>query len=416
MRVMMLNASDVEGGAARGALRLLDGVRAQGVDARLLVQVRHSDHPWVIGPRGTFEKAMGLARPVLEVLSLKPYGGRGEGMFSPALVPDRLPERVLPFAPDLVHLHWVANGMIRVESLARFRRPLLWTLHDSWPFTGGCHVPFDCTRYRESCGRCPALGSDGERDVSRRLWGRKKRSWQDLDLTVVAPSNWLAGCARQSSLFKDVRVERIPNGLDLARYRPVDRGTARDLLGLPRDRKLILFGGKGGTSDRNKGFHLLLESLGHLARRGWGDKADLVLFGASRPEPAPDLGFASHWLGWLNDDVSMTLMYAAADVFVAPSMQENLSYTVMEALACGTPCVAFDQGGTSDLVEQGVTGFRARCFDPEDLARSVAWVLQDDDLRRVLSFQARQKVEREFSLELVARRYAELYAELAARP
>jgi glycosyltransferase involved in cell wall biosynthesis len=416
MKVMFLNASDIDGGAARGALRLLHGVREEGVEARLLVQRKTGDDPFVIGPQTNPGKVMAFVRPGLESLYVGLCAGQVEGMYSPALVPDSLPAKTAEFNPDIVHLHWVANGMMRVETLRRFNRPLVWTLHDSWAFTGGCHVPLDCTRYRESCGQCPVLGSSRQHDLSRRLWRRKQRAWHGLDLTVVTPSRWLAECARSSSLFRDTRIEVIPNGLDLRRFKPVDRRIARDLLSLPQERKLILFGGKWITNDRNKGFHLLGEALRGLAGRRGDSTTEVVVFGSSEPAQPPDLGLKTHYLGWLHDDVSIALLYAAADLFVSPSIQENLSYAVMEAMACGTPCVAFDQGGMPDLIDHGRNGYLARPFEPDDLAQGIAWVLADEDRRQALSAEARRKVENEFARERVARRYVDLYGELVGQP
>jgi glycosyltransferase involved in cell wall biosynthesis len=416
MKVIYLNTTDIEGGAARGALRLMKGVRDEGVEARLLVQRKSGDDPFVIGPQTNLGKVMAFVRPGLESLYVGLCVGKVEEMFSPALMPDRVPARVAEFNPDIVHLHWVASGMMRAETLRRFNSPLVWTLHDSWPFTGGCHVPFDCTRYLESCGRCPVLGSSRQHDLSRRLWQRKQRAWHGLDLTVVAPSRWLAGCARSSSLFRNTRIEVIPNGLDLRRFKPVDRRTARELLSLPREKKLILFGGKWVTSDRNKGLHLLAPALRDLAGGTWHDSAEMVIFGSSQPERPPDLGLKTHYLGWLHDDVTLSLLYAAADLFVLPSIQENLSYAIMEAMACGTPCVAFDQGGMPDLIDHGSTGYLARPYEPDDLARGIAWVLESEERRREMADRARRKVESEFDLEKVARQHVNLYDELVRRP
>jgi glycosyltransferase involved in cell wall biosynthesis len=196
-------------------------------------------------------------------------------------------------------------------------------------------------------------------------------------------------------------------------YKPVDKRIARERLALPQEKKLILFGGKNCTGDRNKGFHILAEALRELAGKGWRDTAELVVFGSSAPAQLPELGLKSHYLGWLNDELTIALLNAAADVSVVPSIQEALSYAAMESMACGTPCVAFEQGGISDVIEHDRTGYLARPYDPSDLAHGIDWVLGNDDRRRVLSLQARQKVEQEFAMEKVSRRYMELYQEIA---
>jgi glycosyltransferase involved in cell wall biosynthesis len=411
MKVVFLNALQ-KGGAARAAMRLLEGVRENAVDARLIVQRKTDGGPSVIGPQTAGEGVMGTLSPGVEWLCVGLYSLRRGCMFSPALMPDRLASRTAQFGPALVHLHWVTNGFMRVETISRFHRPVLWTLHDSWAFTGGCHVPSECRRYEESCGRCPILGSSLSLDLSRCVWRRKQRAWQGVDLTIVAPSRWMGECAEKSSLFRGRRIEVIPNCLDLDRYKPADRRDARERLGLPQEKKLILFGGKDWTRDRNKGFHILAEALRELAAKGWRDTAELVVFGSQAPARPPDLGLKARYLGWMDDEPTIALLNAAADVSVVPSIQESLSYAAIESMACGTPCVAFRQGGIVDVIGHERTGYLARPYEPHDLAHGIDRVLGNEERRRALSQQARLKAEQEFATEKVAGRYLELYREI----
>jgi glycosyltransferase involved in cell wall biosynthesis len=411
MKILFLNNADSEGGSGRAATRLLKALRNSSMDASLLVGRKFSDSPHVIGPKTSFGKALGFARPTIEQTLFGISPRNTNGPFSPSFIPDRLPGKVAGLSPDIIHLHWVAN-MMRLETLRQFKAPMVWTMHDSWPFTGGCYVPFDCTRYRESCGRCPVLGSSEENDLSRRVWRRKQRAWQGLNLTFVAPSRWMAECARASSLFHASRIEVIPNPIDVGRFKPIHKGTARKILSLPLDKKLILFGAKSATTDRNKGFHLLAQALNELASRIGKDTAEVVVFGTDEPTQPLNLDFKIHYLGWFSDDISLTLLYSAADLFVLPSIQESLGYTVMEAMSCGTPCVAFDQGGVPDLIEHQKNGYLAKPYEPSDLARGIAWVLESDDRREKLSFQARCKVVQEFALERIADRHLALYRDI----
>ena len=411
MKVLHLNHADTEGGAARGATRLMEGLCLQGVDARLYVQRRFGGNPFVIGPPVALGKAMSFARRKLESVLFGLSGGNIQALFSPAFLPDRLSTHVSAIAPDIVHLHWVTR-MMRLETLRSFSRPIVWTLHDSWPFTGGCFLPLGCTRYQESCGSCPVLGSSQEEDLSNKVWRRKRNAWQDLNLTIVAPSRWMGACARASSLFRDRRIEVIPNGLDIHRFKPFDKRAAREFFSLPQDKKMILFGAKDATKDRNKGFHLLAQALHELAGSKWRGEIELLIFGSSGPHSQQDLGFTTHYMGWQNDDVSLVRLYAAADVFILPSRSENLPYTVMEAMACGTPCVAFNQGGVPDLIDHEQNGYLARPFEPADLARGMAWVLENDERRREMAARSRQKVIQEFALEKVASRHMALYREI----
>jgi len=411
MKVLFLNAWDSEGGAARAARRLLDGVRQIGVDARMLVQKKTGADDFVLGPRSRLDRAMAYLRPILEYYRIRRYP-RWNGMsFSLGAFPDRLRGQLKPLDPDIVHLHWVGDGFLKIESLPRFQRPLVWTLHDSWAFTGGCHLPFDCVGYRQCCGVCPVLGSSRPLDLSRKIWLRKKKAWSNLGLTVVTPSHWLANCARSSALLGEARIEVIPNGLDLHRYRPVDKRIARQALALPQDRKLILFGGIRGTTDRNKGFHLLEGALRILADKEGHQKTELLVFGVQQPANPPNLGLKANYLGLLHDDISISLLYAAADVFLSPSLQENLPNTIMEAMACGTPCVAFNQGGVSDLIEHESNGYLAIPHDEIDLARGIAWVLEEDR-HASLCHESRLKVENTFSLDKIAKIYSSLYQEI----
>jgi glycosyltransferase involved in cell wall biosynthesis len=195
-------------------------------------------------------------------------------------LPDRLASRVQQINPDIINLHWTCKGFLKIETLAKFTQPIVWTLHDMWAFTGGCHYSESCDLYTKSCGSCPQLQSNREQDLSRWVWNRKAKSWKSLNLTIVSPSNWLAECARSSFLFQNNRVEVIPNGLDTQIYQPIERHLARARLKLPQDKLLILFGAMSSTSDRRKGFHLLQSALQKLGESDWRNQVELVVFGS----------------------------------------------------------------------------------------------------------------------------------------
>jgi glycosyltransferase involved in cell wall biosynthesis len=409
MKVLILNESDLDGGAARAAYRLHRGLQNIAIESRMSVRAKSSGDRTVVARKTALTKL----GPTMDGLPLRFYRDRSPGMFSSQWFPARAIASVEQFDPDAINLHWICNGYLDIETLPKFRKPLVWTVHDMWPFTGGCHYTGDCRRYLDACGACPQLQSDRDRDLSRWVWQRKAKAWRGLDLTMASPSRWMAEQIRASALFREVPIEVIPNGLDLQRYRPRPKATVRDLLNLPADRHLILFGAGGGTSDPRKGFALLQAALRRLARTEWGTRIQLVVFGSSEPENPSELGFPTHYLGKLNDDLSLALVYAAADVFAAPSVQENLSNTVLEAIACGTPCVAFDIGGMPDLIEHRRTGYLAKPYEAEDLAQGIVWVLEDAERHRMLGERAREKAEQEFSEGLQARRYRALFDRLA---
>jgi len=414
LKSLIISTSDIQGGAARAAYRLHAGLRMIGVDSRMLVQVKTSDDSTVIEPSSKkVAKAIARIFPTLDRLPLYGYPKRDPEMWSIGWIPRNPIKHIDSLHPDVINLHWVGGGYVPIAFLGKLKQPIIWTLHDMWAFTGGCHYDRACSRYQNACGACPQLGSHTQVDLSRMTHKHKQRSWQGVNITIVAPSHWLASCARNSSLFRHQRIEVIPYGLDLTRYKPMPRQVARDMLALPQDKKLVLFGAVSSTSDRRKGFHLLQPALQQLARQGWGEHTEVVVFGASRPEHEPDLGMTVHYTGHLYDDVSLALIYSAADVFVAPSLQDNLPNTVMESLACGTPCVGFAIGGIPDMIEHEQNGYLAQPYVIEDLAQGIAWVLGDAERWQRLSRHAREKTEQEFALERQAAVYRRLYEEVA---
>ena len=304
--------------------------------------------------------------------------------------------------------------MLNPRTLARFTAPIVWTLHDMWPFTGGCHYDMDCGRYQSGCGECPQLHSHGKHDLSYWTWRRKSQCWAETRIALVCPSRWLANCAAKSPLLSGQRIEVIPNGLDLSRFQPMDRQFSRKALGIPEQKKIVLFGAMNALSDPKKGFNMLSPALQQLRQRHDASDYELLIFGASKPTHPADFGFVSHYLGSLHDDVSLALLYSASDVTVVPSLHENLSNVVIESLACGTPVVAFDIGGMPDMIDHQANGYLAKAFDPSDLARGIEWVAEDQDRWGSLSRHARAKAERTYDLSEIAKRYLNLYGELTS--
>lgn len=412
MKILHLSTFDIIGGAARAAFRVHQGLRDIGADSWMLVQKKASTDRAVIAPKTSLGQVTGRVRAELNNLALRSYPHANRGGFSPQWVPDRLLPQIQQINPDIINLHWVANGFLQVETLAHWHKPIVWTLMDMWSFTGGCHYTQACDRYTQSCGACPQLGSQKPGDVSHQVWQRKMKAWKDLNLTLVSPSQWLADCARASSLFRDLRIEIIPFCLDTQVYKPIDKQVARAALNLPQDKQLILFGAISATQDQRKGFHLLQPALQQLAQSELNSQVDVVVFGAAQPETPVDLGFQAHYLGHLNDDVSLALAYSAADVMVAPSTQEAFGQTASEAMACGTPVIAFKGTGLADIVDHQQNGYLATPFEVQDLAAGLFWVLSDRTRHQSLCQVAREKAEREFALNIQAEQYLSLFQDL----
>ncbi|MBD2522541.1 glycosyltransferase family 4 protein [Nostoc sp. FACHB-133] len=412
MKVLHLSTHDIGGGAARAAYRLHTGLQDIGLQSQMLVQEKSSNDKTVIAPKIRLFQGIAKAKLTFESLPLKLYTQKKNTPFFIQWLPDRVIPKVAQINPDIINLHWISGAFMQIETFSKLKRPLVWTLHDMWGFTGGCHVIGECDRYKVSCGACPQLNSINEWDLSRWVWRRKVKAWKNINLTLVSPSSWLAECARSSSLFQNLRIEVIPHGLDTQKYRPINRHFARETLKLPQDKKLILFGAIEATSDRNKGFHLLQPALQELSKAGWKDNFEVVIFGASQPENPPDLGFKTYYLGHLYDDLSLATVYSAADVMLVPSLQESFGQTASESLACGTPVVAFNSTGLKDIVDHQQNGYLANPYEVDDFAKGIAWILENEQRLEKLSFYARKKAEQEFTLELQARRYSALFEEI----
>ena len=413
MNILHLSTSDISGGSARAAYRMHQGLQNAGVNSKMLVQEKHSYDETIIAPQIRLFQGIARAKLSFDALPLKLYPQRDQStLFSLQWLPDRIMSQVAQLNPDVVNLHWVNGGFAQIETLAKFKCPLVWTIHDMWPFTGGCHYSGSCDRYMGSCGHCPQLQSNKSWDLSFWTLQRKIKAWKNLDLTIVAISSWIAKCADSSSLFKDFRIEVIPNGLNVQTYRPIDRQAARQVLNLPQDKQLVCFGAIHASSDKRKGFHLLQSALHILSQTRWKEEIEVVVFGSSQPDKPVDLGFKTHYLGHLNDDISLATVYSSANVMVVPSLQEAFGQTASESLACATPVVAFNNTGLADIVEHQQNGYLARAFEIKDLAQGIAWILEDGDRHQKLSYRAREKAEQEFSLEVQANRYLKLFNEI----
>jgi glycosyltransferase involved in cell wall biosynthesis len=413
MKVLHLSTFDISGGAARACYRLHSGLLKAGIDSQMLVQRKYSDDETVIARSSIAGKILDRAASFLDRIPQSLYYRRTKSLFSTNFIPGRLNPSIRFLEPDIINLHWICGGFTSIGELRKIKKPLIWTLHDMWPFSGGCHYSGKCNRYSGTCGNCPELGSSIGFDLSRYEWKRKFLNWKDLDITIVSPSAWLARCARASSLFSDKKIVVIPNGIDTILYKPVERRIAREILNLPQDKSLVLFGAMDADSDKRKGLHFLKPAVQHLASKQLSKETEILIFGASKKSTSIQFALPTHYLGRIHDDVSLQLVYSAADVFIASSVQDNLANTVVEALACGTPCVAFNIGGMPDLIDHQLNGYLARAYEPEDLASGIVWVLHSE--RSALSDRARKKITDGFSVDMIARKYSALYHDILNR-
>jgi glycosyltransferase involved in cell wall biosynthesis len=321
---------------------------------------------------------------------------------------------------DLVHLHWLGDSTISIEEIGRLSVPLIWTLHDQWAFCGAEHYTSppragELTSTEDRFVGCYTQDSrpshEAGPDLNRHTWLRKRRAWLQ-PIHIIATTRWLADCAKRSELMGQWPLTLIPNPIDLLAWAPINQSQARALLNLPPNLPLVLFGAVGGTADPRKGADLLMQAL-QILRTKIVDtpmaELELVVFGQSRPTDPPALGFPIRYAGRLHDDISLRLLYAAADVMVVPSRQEAFGQTASEAHACGTPVVAFRTGGLVDIIDDRITGALAEPFDPASLADAIGWVLMNTDRRRQLSAAARMRAERLWDPVKIEKLYLDAY-------
>jgi glycosyltransferase involved in cell wall biosynthesis len=413
MRVLHLAQSDGGGGANKAAFRVHRGLCDLGVASTFHPGRKRGNDSDVIPAWPSFAgQFRSTLAAWLDLHSLEAYPNRRGDVFSPMRFSYGRPHADLVAAADIICLHWIAGSFLHPSDLVRLGKPLAWLLHDMWAFTGGCHFPGQCRAFEQRCGSCPSLGSRDPDDLAGRDFAARERAYRALDLTIIAPSRWMAAEARRSALFGRRRVVHIANGIDLQRYRPMDRGAARRALALPADeRPVLLFGAMAATSNERKGYGPLQQALGRFARTDAGHGAMAVVFGGAPRESQHIEGLQVVHVGEITDEARLACLYAAADAVITPSMEDNLPNVVLEALGCATPVVAFAAGGIPDAIDHQRNGYLAPVGAADELARGIEWVL-DPARKAGLAAAARETAERRFDLRHCARQYRDLFADL----
>lgn len=377
MQILHLSTYDSNQGAARAAYRLHRSLLSSGEQSLMRVASAQSRDHTVISPRSKPRQALALLRSTASWWLSKPQISANPTTHSVSCLPSSLHNEVNRSDADVVHLHWLQDEFISVESIGRIRKPLVWTLHDTWPFCGSEHYPIDHIDIRFILGyhKYTRHKLDKGFDLDRFTWNRKQRSWESIlsRLHIVAPSSWIAELARTSKLFSSVPCHIIPNAVPLT-FRPIPKLQARSLLGLCPESPLLLFGSLSSLSDTRKGFDLLSSALRLLPQPL---RAMALILGEMEPKNPSLLPIPCRYLGHIHDDITLSLVYSAVDLVVVPSRLDNLPQSVTEAIACGTPVVAFRQGGMPDILTHKVNGWLADCNSPASLATGITWCLSN---------------------------------------
>jgi glycosyltransferase involved in cell wall biosynthesis len=408
VKIVNISTEDFAGGAGRACYRLHKAMRGLGADSCLVALNKTvADDSVVSAATGAMSRIYSKFSHGIDKIPLRSFPRRKKCAWSPGVRGVDVSGLPQVKNADAIILYWVAGGFITpkiVRNLARLTKPIVWRLSDMWPFTGGCHYSGGCEKYTAECGECHLLGSSTVNDPSRKGIRVRKQMWGDVKITVVCPSDWMAECAAKSAVFGGQNIRVVRTGVDTAIYRPLGREAARRILGLPLDRKILLAGSVNIHGDPRKGGAEARSAIQRLvAERGAKDL--LVVSFGSPSSLFDDLGVDVHNCGILSDDVSLALLYSSANVFIAPSKEENLANTVIESLSCGTPVVAFKVGGMPDMIRHRQNGILAPPHDVSGIVDGLKWCLDQAEWPEPM-------IDAEFSLEHQARAYLRLIEEL----
>jgi glycosyltransferase involved in cell wall biosynthesis len=415
MKVLQLSSDDFSGGAQRAAYRLHCALLHEQVDSRMRVLRHQTANDRVIAgrpPRSLKNKIITRGKRIFEDYRVRQFKTDNLIMHTFGSESAGLVDELNRDPAEVLNLHWISQ-LLSIKDIARLRKPIVWTFHDMWAFCGGEHVAPDQSDSRFRAGYLDNNRPAGESgpDLNREAWEAKRLAWATKKISVVTPSQWLAKCVRESVLFRDAPVHVIPNPLEMQElWRPMPRAFAKAALGLDLNKRFILAGSAGGMPHL-KGEDLLRDALAKVvAQRARHDKAiELLIFGQYQPATSFDWPCPVHWLGPIRDDHVLATAYAAADVMVVPSRQDNLPNTAVEAQACGIPVAAFSIGGLPDIVKHQETGWLAPAFDTSDLASGIIWILDNPNRLDSLSQSARALALKKYANSVVAEQYQQAY-------
>lgn len=417
LKVVHLNTYYGNGGAGRACIRLNRALLSQGIDSKIIVHYKFGNDAGIqTFNKNIIQKAYTAATIIMERVMAKRYLKPVKTPFSFAWFGRSVIHHPDVKNADIIHLHWVNHGFLNpahLSEISKLNKPVVWTFHDSNAFTGGCHVRYDCDHFMRKCGDCPILSNAGPNDISHQIWQQKRSAYNKLKFSIIAPSKWMQQSVQASSLMQGKSIVNIPNTLETDVFRPIDKTFAREQLSLPQSKFIFLTGFMPSRKDMHKGTGYLMQSLDMLAKRQGIDKEqiELVVFGNRNERDVPVFPFKTTFLGTINNDEKLAQCYASADAFLIPSLEDNLPYTVMESLACGTPVVAFTTGGIPDMVSHEHNGYLAKYRSAERFTDGMVWILNHPD-KEILRKQARQTVMDKFSENVIAKKHLEVYQAL----
>lgn len=422
MKILHLNYTDAGGGAAIAALKLVEAQNRNGIEATLGVIQKTTYSPFVISvskKRNIFSK---LYSGVIEVLKfifiyLGIYNSNIPCIFfktSNGILHSKNSKSLadINFINnsdfDIVHLHWINFNMISIKDIAKIKKPIIWTMHDSWPFCGAEHHPNVLEhdeRYKTGYYRSNKPASTKGIDLCRYVWNEKRKYLQKKEIVFISPSSWERDCLKQSKIFSDKQCFVIPNVISKDVFKPLDKLTIRKLLNIPVDKKILGFGAAYDIDNPKgiKGSYYLLKALENLQNP---EEYFLVIFGSASEVFTSKLKIDFFNSGFIHNQNILSMLYNACDVFILPSLIENLPTTALESIHCGVPVAAFDVGGTKDIVEHCKNGYLAKPYDADDLREGIKYCISNYD---ELSANCLKKAEIDFNNDSIIKHHLEVY-------
>lgn len=419
MKILLISTSDKTGGAAIACTRLMKALRAQNASVNLLVLHKKSSDPDIISVNSTwFKRKINYLRFAFERFVIFLVNGLSKkNLFdvSIANTGTDISTKTEVMNADIIHIHWINQGFLSLTDLHRLlslRKPALWTMHDQWAFTGICHYTSGCEKYLTLCQTCPKLEKPRKNDISKRVFEKKRKVFLTNQPTIIGCSKWMANEAAKSALMTNAEIISIPNAIDTDLYKKLNRTECRTDFGFPEGKKLILFGAFK-VEDKRKGLSYLSDASKILFEK-YSDQFAFITFGAVSDQLISEIPYPLFHAGYISDEKKMVELYNSADVFVTPSLEDNLPNTLLEAMSCGTPCVGFNTGGIPEIIDHRRNGYVAEYQNAADLAAGIEWVLHPEN-HESLAENARNKACLTYSEEIIARRHLELYETLRSR-
>lgn len=418
MRVLIINTSERIGGAAIAASRLMEALKNNGIKAKMLVRNKQTEQISVVELKRSWWKVWQFIWERIVIWKANQF--KKHNLFAVDIANTGTDITTLPefTQADVIHLHWINQGMLSLSDIRRIiesGKPIVWTMHDMWPFTGICHYAAECENYYTECHHCPLLYKGGKKDLSYRTFQKKKRLFSSARITFVACSQWLETLAKQSELINRQTITNIPNAINTNLFKPRSKQQAREKCRLPLDKKLLLFGSMKITDER-KGINYLVEACKIIASQypELSNKLGVVVFGNEAEQYASLFPFPIYPMNYVSNEKELVDIYNAVDLYVTPSLQDNLPNTIVEAMACGIPCVGFNVGGIPQMIDHLHNGYVAEYKSANDLANGIHWALAEGEYQS-LSEEACRKAISSYSESIISKKYVDVYNKITGK-